>query len=209
MLLFVIILGLILTITITSLYPLGYKDYINKYSKEYKLDPFLVAAIINVESKYNKEAVSHKDARGLMQIGPNTGKWASEELDIENYNGDMLFDPKTNLYIGSWYLDNLNTEFDNNLDLVLAAYNAGSGNVQKWRKDKEYSYDGESLHNIPFKETEDYLERVKSNYKIYKIIYKNHMYEPDNYSSIYVDFINYIRRYIKQTAMMLNKGGRS
>lgn len=209
MLFFVIILFVILSILITTLYPLGYKDYINQYSREYNIDPFLVSAVINVESRYDKNAVSHKDAKGLMQIGPRTGQWASEELGIEGYYEGMLFDPKTNIQIGIWYLDNLNGEFKNNLDLVLAAYNAGSGNVQKWKVDKNYSMDGENLHKIPFKETEDYLKKVKTNYRIYKIIYKNYMYKSDNYSSKYVDFINYIRKYIKQTAMIIGKGEKS
>ncbi len=68
---------IILSIVILSLYPLGYKEYINKYSEEYGLDPFLVAAIINVESKYDKNAVSIKEAKGLMQIGAKTGQWGA------------------------------------------------------------------------------------------------------------------------------------
>lgn len=206
MLFFIITLLIILSILVSTLYPLGYKDHINQYSMKYGIDPFLISAIINVESRYDKKAVSHKDARGLMQIGPNTGVWASEELEIEGYDPEMLFDPKTNIQIGTWYLDNLNKEFDNNLDLVLAAYNAGSGNVQKWKLDKNYSMDGENLHRIPFKETENYLKKVKSNYRIYKIVYKDYMYKSDNYSSRYVDLLNYIRKYLKQTATMISKG---
>lgn len=181
----------------STLYPIGYKDYINKYSKEYGIDPFLVAAIINVESKYNKNAVSPKEAKGLMQIGTQTGKWASEELEIESYREDMLFDPETNIKIGTWYINRLNKEFNGNLDLVLAAYNAGSGNVSKWLENKNYSKDNINLHKIPFKETENYLKRVKTNYKIYKILYKHHMSKPDNMNSVYIDFINILRDYIK------------
>lgn len=208
-LVFMVLLLIISGMLITTLYPLAYKDYINEYSRKYNIDPFLVSAIINVESRYDKNAVSHKDARGLMQIGAKTGKWASEELGIEDYHENMLFDPKSNIQIGTWYLNNLNSEFKNNLDLVLAAYNAGSGNVQKWRMDKNYSMDGEKLHKIPFKETEEYLKKVKSNYKIYKIIYKNHMYKSDNHSWRYVDFINYIRKYLKQATMTIGKGEKS
>lgn len=193
----ILVLFLILSIVTLSLYPLGYKDYINKYSKEYGLDPFLIAAIINVESKYDKNAVSIKDAKGLMQIGPKTGQWASEELDINSYNPEMLFDPDINIKIGTWYLNKLNSEFENNLDLVLAAYNGGSGNVQKWRLDKRYSKDGINLDKIPFKETEEYLRKVKFNYKIYKTIYSKYMYISDDISFNYVNFINYIRKILK------------
>ena len=194
----ILVLFIILSIVILSLYPLGYKEYINKYSEEYGLDPFLVAAIINVESKYDKNAVSIKEAKGLMQIGAKTGQWGSEELGIDSYSNEMLFDPEINIQIGTWYLNKLNIEFENNLDLVLAAYNGGSGNVQKWRLDKRYSTDGINLDKIPFKETEEYLKKVKFNYKIYKIIYSKYMYSFDDISFNYFDFINYIGKTLKK-----------
>ncbi len=86
----------------------------------------------------------------------------SEELGIDSYSNEMLFDPEINIQIGTWYLNKLNIEFENNLDLVLVAYNGGSGNVQKWRLDKRYSTDGINLDKIPFKETEEYLKKGKT-----------------------------------------------
>jgi soluble lytic murein transglycosylase len=169
-------------------------EYIDKYSKEYDVDPILVAAIINVESKYKKDAISSKDARGLMQIGPTTGEWAGEELNIENYNPNMLFIPETNIRIGSWYLSKLKSEFGDNLDLILAAYNAGSGNVQKWRQDSSYSKDGITLENIPFKETADYLVKVKLNFKVYDLIYDNTISNSESMGTYYLDFMNAIRK---------------
>ena len=86
---FLIIVSIGIGVVITTLYPIGYKDFINKYAEEYNVDPFLVAAIINVESKYDKDAVSNKGAMGLMQLMPTTGDWAAEVLQLENYqNGD-------------------------------------------------------------------------------------------------------------------------
>lgn len=189
--LIIILAGLVVSI----FYPIGYKNSINKYSKEYKIDPYLVASIINVESKYNKDAISNKEARGLMQIGPKTGEWASEVLNIKNYDSSSLYIPDTNIRIGTWYLDQLNKEFDNKNELVLAAYNAGSGNVNKWLLDDRYSKDGK-LINIPFKETDDYINRVKKNYKIYKLLYKSYMEKPDTIYSIYIDAIINIRNNI-------------
>ncbi len=206
---FIITIGLLIiigSVIISALYPVGYKNYINKYSKEYNVDPFLVASVINVESNYNKRAVSSKDARGLMQIGPSTGVWASEVIGIENYNSDMLFDPEINIKIGSWYLNQLNKEFDNNLDLVLTAYNAGSGNVKKWLSDKEYSQSGEDLHTIPFKETSNYLKKVKWNHGIYSRAYKYYMPKGDNNSSLYVDLIIYIKEFLKTNINKAPKG---
>lgn len=196
---FLIIIGLIVSV----FYPIGYKNIINKYSKEFKVDPYLVVSIINVESKYNKDAVSNKDARGLMQIGPQTGQWGSEVLKIENYSKSLLFKPEINIRIGIWYIDQLKKEFGDNVDLVLAAYNAGSGNVNKWLSDNKYSNDGVSLTNIPFNETDEYLKRVKKNYKVYKLLYKSYMEKPDTIYSIYIDAIINIRNTIIKTLKSL------
>lgn len=162
-------------------YPLGYVDLINKYSDEYNVDPYLVAAIINVESRYDKEALSSKEARGLMQIAPVTGQWAAETLEINDFNLEKLFEPEVNIKIGTWYLKVLSDEFNNNLQLILAAYNGGSGNVTKWLKNVEYSKDGITLNKVPFKETEEYIQKVEKNLKIYRIVYKTQFDKPSFY----------------------------
>lgn len=187
----------VLSLIMSLIYPLGYKEYINEYALEYEVDPFLIAAVINVESKYNKNAISSKDAKGLMQIGPKTGEWISEILDIDSYNENLLFDPKINIMFGSWYLNQLKKDFNNDLDLVLAAYNAGSGNVTKWLGDKSYSEDGDSLDYIPFKETEDYLKRVNLNYKIYKLLYRKRITSSNNLGEKYIEILSKIRLYLK------------
>lgn len=161
-----------INIGLKMVYPIDHTEYIIKYSNEYELDPYLIASIINVESKYDIKAKSKKDAWGLMQITPKTGQWASRELNLQNYSVESLYNPETNIKIGCWYINVLNQEFNGNLKLVLAAYNGGSGNVKSWLNNSEYSFDGENLDHIPFKETEDYVEKVLKNYKMYKKIYK-------------------------------------
>lgn len=196
----VVTLGLVV---LTTKYPIGYRNAIVKYSREYQIDPYLVASIINVESKYDKYALSPKEAKGLMQIAPQTGKWAGELLEIENYNEDILFNPDTNIRIGTWYINRLFKEFDGNLDLVLAAYNAGSGNVNKWLTDEKHCSDGVNLDKIPFKETEEYLVRVKSSYRIYNGVYKKYLLNPDEEDSLYINFLNNIRRTLKEVIKIL------
>lgn len=179
-------------------YPLSYQTLIKKYSEKYSVDPYLVAAIINVESKFDKNAISNKDARGLMQIAPITGEWASVELNIDDFDVEDLFDPELNIMIGSWYLNILSQEFDNNLQLMLAAYNAGSGNVVKWLQSKEYSEDGESLKIIPFAETEEYVKKVQKNISIYRILYEDEfIYEISNKENYMVLFVSNFRKVIK------------
>ncbi|NLK44465.1 MAG: lytic transglycosylase domain-containing protein [Tissierellia bacterium] len=178
-------------------YPIGYESIIVKYSNEFNVDPYLVASIINVESKYDTYAISNKEAKGLMQISPQTGKWGSEVLMMDNYSDHDLFDPEINIRIGTWYLSVLLKEFNNNLDLVLAAYNAGSGNVSKWLNNGEYSTDGHNLTSIPYKETEDYLARVKDSYRIYSTVYKQYMINSTNENYFYIKLINNVRKLIK------------
>lgn len=68
-----------------SRHPLYYKEDIGKFANKYNIDPYLVAAIIDVESGFDKDAISPKDARGLMQIAEQTGEWGAKELKIDNY----------------------------------------------------------------------------------------------------------------------------
>ena len=149
------------------LYPKKYSQYVEKYSNEYNLDDNLVYSVIKAESKFRPKAQSYKGAKGLMQISDITRDWAMEELDMENID---IFDPETNIMIGCWYLNKLYKEFGS-IDLVVAAYNGGSGNVRKWLNNNEYSNDGQILHNIPFEETSDYVRKVSKNYKKYNDIY--------------------------------------
>ncbi|MDI6601131.1 MAG: lytic transglycosylase domain-containing protein [Thermoanaerobacteraceae bacterium] len=179
---FIIIIFLILALTIpVSLkiydtilrfrYPLKYMDIVEKYADEYGIDPYLVLAVIKAESNFNPEAVSIRGAVGLMQIHPDTGEWIAKNLGINRYSNNILYAPETNIRFGCWYLNNLNQEFKDPV-LVLAAYNAGSGNVLKWLNNTKYSKDGKELSDIPFKETRDYIEKITRNYKMYTRLYK-------------------------------------
>ncbi|WP_333859958.1 lytic transglycosylase domain-containing protein [Clostridium sp.] len=153
-------------------FPLKYSNYIVKYSKEYSLDVYLVIAVIRTESNFKRYVKSNKNAIGLMQITPDTAKWAAEKMNIADFNEDMLYDPEFNIRMGCWYLNDLKTEFNDDMKLVLAAYNGGRGNVQKWLKNSEHSTDGKNLDYIPFQETDKYIKKVEVNYRIYKYLYK-------------------------------------
>ena len=158
--------------TVKMLYPLKYTELVSRYSEQYDLDPYLVTAVINVESNFRPDAVSHKNAIGLMQISEKTGKWAAGKLKVENYGTDDLYVPETNIRLGCWYLSTLYKQYGN-MDLALAAYNGGSGNVSSWLRDESLSPDGKTLERIPFPETDNYLKKVKKNYSVYKRLYEN------------------------------------
>lgn len=154
-------------------FPLYYKEYILKYSNENSLDPYLVTAVIRTESNFNSDALSRKDAKGLMQIMDDTAGWIAQKMKDKDFKNQDIFDAETNIKFGCWYLNNLREEFGENPELILAAYNGGRGNVKNWLKNRKYSKDGKSLQYIPFRETDRYIKKVRVTYNVYKYLYPN------------------------------------
>lgn len=153
------------------IFKINYEAFINKNAEVNKLDPLLVASVIKVESNFNAKAESNKNAHGLMQITDETAKWAAGQMKIDYSGSEQLYNSEYNIKMGCWYLNELNLEFGSDISLVLAAYNGGRGNVQKWLKDSNNSSDGKTLKYIPFKETDKYVKKVKTYYNIYKFLY--------------------------------------
>ena len=152
-------------------FPYKYKEYVDKYSSKYKLDPLFVLAVIKTESKFDDDAHSHKNAVGLMQITVETGEWAAKEMGFTTFSKDDLYDEEYNIRMGCWYLRRINDTFDGDLDLTIAAYNAGPTNVQTWLKNEKYSSDGKSIDYIPFGETKKYVDKVDAYYHVYEYLY--------------------------------------
>ena len=146
-------------------YPYTYSEEIKKTSQSLEIDEFLVAGVISAESQFEPDAVSSKDAKGLMQIRDETAKWCLETFDIETTDDEVVL----NIIIGCTYMRYLIDKYDGNVDTAIAAYNAGEGNVSRWLKEQESS--DASLSHIPFDETRNYVERVRNREKIYRFIY--------------------------------------
>lgn len=198
---FILVTVLILTLTISAVamaYPFVYKDSVMKYSKDYNLDPMLVMGVIKAESNFDKDATSTKDARGLMQIGESTGRWAAEEFGTERYSGEMLYEPDFNIKAGTWYIRQLMDQYESE-EVALAAYNAGSGNVSQWLLSNDYSDDGVTLHTIPFPETLEYVSRVAKNKKVYEFVYGNTFYSSNDtlFDKLLLEFRRSITNIIK------------
>ena len=154
------------------IYPLEYKEEIIRYGRLHKIDPPLLAALIKTESNFKPYAESRKGAKGLMQITPSTGEWIADTIGMKDFNESILFDPETNIKLGSWYIEHLTGYYGGSFELVFAAYNGGCGNVDKWLRDRNLSSDGITLDTIPFSETKNFLVKLKKNYSIYKRIYQ-------------------------------------
>ena len=121
-------------------------DIIHEKAAKYDVDPALVAAVIETESRFHPQARSRVGARGLMQLMPRTGRW----MGARN-----LSDPGQNIDAGVKYLKYLQARFDGDLNKAIAAYNAGEGNVRR--------YNGVP----PFRETRSYVKKVMTRKKKY------------------------------------------
>lgn len=156
---------------ITIFYPQPHRDIVVSEAYRNQVDPYLVFAIIRAESKYQTSAQSSAGARGLMQIMPETARWIAEQQGIEALDTDDLHDPDLNIQLGCWYLADLTRQFDGQIPLVIAAYNAGRGKVQEWVADQLWDGSPENLDKIPYPETRDYVRNVLKNYQAYRAIY--------------------------------------
>ena len=152
-----------------TLYPLSYEDYVEVYAKENNLSPAFVYAVIKCESGFDKDAVSNVGATGLMQIMPDTFKWINMKLSKDTPYSAAT-DPETNIKYGCFLYGYLFSKYGR-VQEALAAYHAGTGNTDKWLKNKAYSVDGKTLHTIPFPTTNKYVKKVMLTENIYEKLY--------------------------------------
>lgn len=153
-------LSVLLVIMLSTVFTPDFRSIIDRKSISYGLDNRLVYAVIMAESGYDAQAKSPKGAIGLMQIMPSTAEWLSD-APVEEAD---LYNPECNIELGVKLLSMYFTKY-NDFYAVLCAYNAGEGNLAKWlRNDID-------LSEPPYKETADYIKRVKFYYDIYSVIY--------------------------------------
>ena len=154
-----------------KLYPRYYADAVKKYAKLYNVDTFLVAAMILEESRYNAEAVSWAGAIGLMQIMPATGRELAQQLKIRRFRTSMLKQPDINIRMGTKYIGDLNSWFDDNAMLVIGAYNGGPGRMRRWVKSKNIKDIDEFVEKITIRETRLHIKKVIDSYDRYVALY--------------------------------------
>jgi soluble lytic murein transglycosylase-like protein len=140
-------------------YPLKYGESIERHARERDLDPNLVRGLILQESYYNPEAKSRVGATGLMQLMPPTASEHARRLRIP-FAASRLENPDVNVRLGTYHLRMLINMFSGNVYYAVASYNAGQGNVLKWRRAAPGKPTDEFLESIPFPETRNYVKRV-------------------------------------------------
>ena len=128
-------------------YPLRYESIVRGHAENYRLEPSLVAAVIYQESKFRADARSPSGAGGLMQLLPATAMGIAERTGGSQFEVDDLLDPEINVRYGSWYLRHLLDKYDD-LDLALAAYNAGPNAVARYGGIPPYSETRHYVRNI-------------------------------------------------------------
>jgi soluble lytic murein transglycosylase len=139
-------------------YPLRYSEYVRAHARENDLDPALLAAVIYQESKFDASAESKSGAIGLMQLTPSTAHGIAVRTGGSRFRTEDLLNPEINIRYGAWYLRNLFQKYRDER-LVLAAYNAGQGNVDRWRAGGQ---------PIAFPETRAYVSRVEHLKHVYQ-----------------------------------------
>ena len=149
-------------------FPVHHLDIVRAHAGE--LDPSWIMAVIMAESSFRPQAESHRGAQGLMQLMPATALWLSGLMGNSDFSPEDVWKPEVNIAIGSYYLNHLLRLFDGNIELALAAYNAGQGNVRNWLDNPEISSNGRTLDRIPFTETYHYINRVAFNQRVYAFL---------------------------------------
>ncbi len=158
-----------------TVYPLEHDAVIRSAARKNKVDPALVAAVIYVESGFDERAHSPEGAVGLMQVLPETARQIADETGGSSFVEADLEDPKVNVRYGTYYLRTVLDEFDGDTLSAVAAYNAGGGAVGDWKA--EAAAEGHSLRagDIPFPETQAYVDDVLRVRKTYRKAYADEL----------------------------------
>lgn len=170
-LIFFILVIILIFVIAKMIYKIEYIDTINKECQKYNIDKYEILSIIKAESDFDSDAISSKNAVGLMQLTPETANWCAKKLGIKEVSEKDLINPEINIMLGVYYYSYLLQRYGD-MNTALAAYNAGMGKVDGWLTDKRYSEDGKIIKTTPYQETNRYITKINNNLKIYKFLYK-------------------------------------
>lgn len=147
-------------------FPLVHTQSIMQEAHRHQIDPSLIFAVTRQESAFVNNAKSSAGALGLMQLMPSTAHMVAKKHQI-NIHGQKLFEPATNIRLGTSYLRMMLDSYQNHPALAAAAYNAGPGRIRKWLPEKAMPADA-WVETIPIRETRDYVQNVMT----YSVIYQ-------------------------------------
>ncbi len=153
-----------------KLYPFYYQEAVEAAAQRWDLPPAIIWAVMKKESSFQPDAVSYANAHGLMQLIPATARQVSNWLNRPLQSVAQLYEPHTNILLGSYYLHRLRRQFKGNWYSVLAAYNAGPHRVKRWRRGYAREDDDLFMETIEFEQTRRYVRVVMRYYWTYALL---------------------------------------
>ncbi|HEY2103155.1 MAG TPA: lytic transglycosylase domain-containing protein [Chthoniobacterales bacterium] len=150
-----------------------FDNLIRAVAIEHELDPMLVKAVVWRESRFDPHKVGTAGERGLMQVSERAAREWARETHVANFQANDLFDPKTNLEAGAWYLHRAFQHWEHQKDplaFALAEYNAGASRAQRWAKNDMTSPLSQAnfRSNIDFPGTRKYVDTILGRYDFYR-----------------------------------------
>jgi soluble lytic murein transglycosylase len=155
-----------------AVYPIPFRDVVEKHAAKAKVDPDLVQALMREESRFNVRARSATGALGLTQLMPQTARNVAAALKMRGVSEAALFRPEVNIKLGATYLGMLLADLNGSVPHAVAAYNAGPHAVRRWLRVRGGVELDAWVEEIPFAETRDYVKRVLASYAAYQLVYR-------------------------------------
>jgi soluble lytic murein transglycosylase len=155
-------------------YPQPFKQSVESWAAKRAIKPALVWAIMREESGFNPRIESWANARGLLQLMEATGRSVAQKDKLEGFTAAKLFDPETNIRLGTAYMRELSDQLEAHPALIIAGYNGGYANVARWLKDGGGALELDLwIEDIPYGQTRNYTKRVLTSYWTYSWMYSD------------------------------------
>ena len=158
-----------------ALYPAPFRDELLRNAATRRLDPRLMLAVMRHESRFQPHVKSDAAARGLMQFIAPTATQVAHELGRDRFTQDDIYHAPTAVLFGSHYMAGLFERFRGKTEAVLASYNGGEDNVQRWLGRARSSAPERYVPELMFAQTKEYVERVMANYRMYQHLYDENL----------------------------------
>jgi soluble lytic murein transglycosylase len=153
------------------IYPAPYRDSFDRFSPKLGVDPRLVLSLARQESRFNPSVKSGASARGLLQFIPETAQKLANEEGLKDFELDDVYTPEVAVRLAVRYVADLLKLFPDNPHAVLAAYNTGELNVERWIARARSSDVDRLVSEIAIPETKDYVAKVMNSYRAYVTLY--------------------------------------
>ena len=157
--------------SVSDSYPAPYRQAILAAAKSRKLDPRFILALIKQESVFKPLAKSPAGARGLLQLTMDAAQKYAPAAGFNSVRESQLYQPETSIIVGAEYLESLSRMFPEMIEPVAASYNGGEDNVARWLQRSKRKDPGVFTSEVGFDETKGYVQKVMSNYRVYRKLY--------------------------------------